>query len=61
MALVAYHKTRKDGAVGVDGQTAGDYEAGLMGNLRASSPAPSPARTWPLLCECAHPQGGLAP
>ncbi|HEX4610357.1 MAG TPA: group II intron reverse transcriptase/maturase [Urbifossiella sp.] len=32
--LAAYHKTRKDGAVGVDGQTAGDYEANLMGNLQ---------------------------
>ena len=32
--LAAYFKTRKDGAVGVDGQTADDYEANLMGNLR---------------------------
>jgi RNA-directed DNA polymerase len=32
--LTAYHQTRKDGAVGVDGQTAGDYEVNLMGNLR---------------------------
>ncbi|WP_435005380.1 group II intron reverse transcriptase/maturase [Tundrisphaera lichenicola] len=33
--LAAYHQTRKDGAVGVDGQTAADYEANLMGNLQA--------------------------
>ena len=32
--LTAYLKTRKDGAVGVDGQTADDYEANLMGNLQ---------------------------
>ena len=30
----AYDLTRKDGAVGVDGQTAADYEANLMGNLQ---------------------------
>ena len=29
----AYLRTRKSGAVGVDGQTAEQYEAGLMGNL----------------------------
>lgn len=29
----AYRRTRKDGAVGVDGQTAADYEADLEGNL----------------------------
>ncbi len=31
----AYRRTRKDGAVGVDGQTAADYERNLEGNLRA--------------------------
>jgi RNA-directed DNA polymerase len=31
---IAYTETRKDGAVGVDGQTAEDYEANLMDNLR---------------------------
>jgi len=31
----AYHRTRKDGAVGVDGQTAADYEADLEENLRS--------------------------
>ena len=30
----AYVLTRKDGAVGVDGQTADDYEADLWGNLQ---------------------------
>ena len=32
--LEAYRRTRKDGAVGVDGQTARDYEANLVGNLQ---------------------------
>jgi RNA-directed DNA polymerase len=32
--LEAYRRTRKDGAVGVDGQTAADYEADLGTNLR---------------------------
>lgn len=31
----AFHKTRKDGAPGVDGQTWHDYEANLEANLRA--------------------------
>ena len=31
----AYRRTRKDGAVGVDGQTATDYAADLEGNLRS--------------------------
>jgi group II intron reverse transcriptase/maturase len=31
----AYGRTRKDGAVGVDGQTALEYEANLKGNLRS--------------------------
>ena len=31
----AYRRTRRDGAPGVDGRTAQDYEAGLAGNLRA--------------------------
>ena len=30
----AYRRTRKDGAVGIDGQTAKDYEANLEANLR---------------------------
>jgi group II intron reverse transcriptase/maturase len=32
--LEAYRRTRKDGAAGVDGQTALDYEADLLGNLQ---------------------------
>jgi retron-type reverse transcriptase len=32
--LEAYVKTRKDGAVGVDGQTAEEYEVDLWGNLQ---------------------------
>jgi RNA-directed DNA polymerase len=32
---IAYTKTRRDGAVGVDGQTAEEYEKNLMANLRA--------------------------
>jgi len=32
--LEAYRRTRKDGAVGVDGQTAADYEANLRVNLQ---------------------------
>ena len=31
----AYQRTRKDGAVGIDGQTADAYEMGLEGNLRS--------------------------
>ena len=31
---MAYARTRKDGAPGVDGQTAVDYESNLMGNLQ---------------------------
>jgi RNA-directed DNA polymerase len=32
--LEAYRRTRKDGAAGVDGQRAADYEADLRGNLQ---------------------------
>jgi RNA-directed DNA polymerase len=31
----AYLRTRRDGAPGVDGQTAADYEANLLGNLQS--------------------------
>lgn len=31
----AYRRTRKDGATGIDGQTAADYEQDLEGNLRS--------------------------
>jgi RNA-directed DNA polymerase len=33
--MEAYRRTRKDGAVGVDGQTAKDYAVDLEGNLRS--------------------------
>ncbi len=33
--LEAYRRTRKDGATGIDGQTAQTYEANLEGNLRS--------------------------
>ena len=33
--LLAYERTRKDGAVGVDGQTADDYAANLEANLKS--------------------------
>lgn len=32
---VAFHQTRKDGAVGIDGQTAADYALALEGNLKS--------------------------
>ena len=31
----AYHRTRKNGAVGIDGQTAAEYERNLEGNLQS--------------------------
>jgi len=31
----AYRRTRKDGATGIDGQTAAEYEANLAGNLQS--------------------------
>jgi RNA-directed DNA polymerase len=33
--LEAFHRTRKDGAVGVDGQNGEDYAANLLGNLQS--------------------------
>ena len=40
----AYQRTRKDGATGVDGQTASDYEKDLGSNLQScllyTSPSP---------------------
>ena len=33
---VAFERTRKDGATGVDGQTAEDYEKNLESNLRSA-------------------------
>ena len=46
----AYALTRKDGAVGVDGQTAEDYEINLKDNLQDLLNRASPARTWPRPC-----------
>ena len=40
----AYRRTRKDGAPGVDGQTAASYEENLEENLQCCWTAPSPAR-----------------
>jgi hypothetical protein len=34
LLFAAHQRTRKDGAVGVDGQTAEDYAADLLGNLQ---------------------------
>ena len=54
---MAYAQTRKHGAVGVDGQTAADYENNLMGNLQDLLDRANPARTWPRLCvECIFPR-----
>ena len=46
----AYRRTRKDGAVGVDGVTAEEYEQDLEGNLQRLLDARSPARTRLRLC-----------
>ena len=45
----AYRRTRKDGAVGVDGVTAEEYEQDLEGNLRSLLDPRSPERTRPHL------------
>jgi hypothetical protein len=47
----AYALTRKDGAVGVDGQTAEEYEVNCGITFRTSSTAPSLARTWRRPCD----------
>ena len=49
--LVAYWRTRKDGAAGVDGMTAEHYEANLKGNLSRFWTEPSPARTMRRPCD----------
>jgi hypothetical protein len=60
--LTAHARTRKDGAVGVDGQTAEDYEVNLEGNLQNFSTAPSPAHTWRRPCvECTSPRQARPP
>ena len=57
--LMAYARTRKNGAVGVDGQTADEYEVNLMANLQDLLDRADPAHTWHRLCTSACPQGGL--
>ncbi len=55
----ACRRTRKDGAVGVDGMTAAEYEQGLEGNLqRLARPARSPGRAHraPPVRARAHPE-----
>ena len=56
----AYQRTRKDGAVGVDGQTAEDYEQDLEGNLQVAA-GPRQVRHVPGTARAAgaHSQGRL--
>ena len=55
----AYRRTRKDGAAGVDGQTADEYEQDLEGNLQSLS-GPGEVRHVPGTAGAAgvHSQGG---
>ena len=58
---MAYAQTRKDGAVGVDGQTAADYENNLMGNLQdLRQPRQIRHVRGPACASSAYSQGGLA-
>ena len=59
--LEAYARTRKDGAVGVDGQDGEDYAANLMGNLQ-SLLGPSQIRHVPGTAGTAspYPEGRLS-
>ena len=60
--LTAHGHARRNGAVGVDGQTAEEYEVNLEANLQPSSTAPNPARTWPRRCdECTSPRRARPP
>ena len=55
--LAAHARTRKDGAVGVDGLTADEYEVNLEANLRHLLDRANPARTWRRPCdECISPR-----
>ncbi len=55
----AYAATRKDGAVGLDGQTAGDYAANLEANLQSLLDRFKSGRYQPPPgASCPHPQGG---
>ncbi|WP_406699142.1 hypothetical protein V5E97_09710 [Singulisphaera sp. Ch08] len=57
--LQAYEKTRKDGAVGVDGQTAADYAADLRGNLVSLLERAKSGTYQALRCVGFTSQGGL--
>ena len=59
--LTAHARTRKDGAVGVDGQTAEEYEVNLEGQP-PGPPRPRQVRhvRGPAGASSAHPQGRLA-
>ena len=58
--LEAYTRTRKDGAVGVDGQDGEDYAANLMGNLQSLLESSSnPARTRHRRYGESNPEGWL--
>ena len=49
--LSAHARTRRDGAVGVDGQTADEYKVNLEANLQnLLNRATNPARTWRRPC-----------
>src|SRR5262249_60874974 len=57
----AYRRTRKDGAVGVDGMTADDYEQNLEGNLqRLLDRAKSGTYQAPPVRRVHLPEGGSA-
>lgn len=56
----AYARTRKDGAVGVDGQSGEDYAADLEGNLRSLLDRAKSGTYWAHSGTAGpHPQGGL--
>ena len=58
--LAAHARTRKDGAVGVDGQTADEYEVNLEANLQnLLDRAKSGTYVAPAGASSAYPQGGL--
>ncbi len=56
----AHAQTRKDGAVGVDGQTAAEYEVNLEANLQNLLDRAKSGTYVSASCATgAHPQGGL--
>ena len=57
----AYHRTRKDGAAGVDGQTGEDYAANLEGNLQSLLDRAKSGTYQARRCDgCTSPRPGLA-